>query len=91
MLRLGTRLYAAVTRLLPSDMRASVGSDLVQAFEDQCRMAAREGRARALGVWARGFLNLSWTVLAERWLVAFRLSGKLAQGQRWGWVRSSRT
>ena len=69
MLSVGTWLYAAVTRLLPSDMRASVGPDLVQAFEDQCRMAARDGRARALGVWARGFLNLSWTVLAERWLI----------------------
>ncbi len=71
MLKVGSWLYASVTRLLPSDMRESVGRDLVQAFEDQCRAAAREGRARGLlKVWVRGFLNLSWTVLAERWLIA---------------------
>ncbi len=69
MLKVGSWLYASVTRLLPSDMRESVGRDLVQAFEDQCRVAAGERGARALGVWARGFLNLCWTVLAERWLV----------------------
>ena len=79
MLKVGGWLYASVTRLLPSDMRESVGGDLVQAFEDQCRIAAREGRARSLlVVWVRGFLNLSWTVLAERSLIAsayFRRAG----------------
>jgi predicted permease len=71
MLKVGSWLYASVTRLLPSDMRESVGRDLVQAFEDQCRVAAREGRSLSLlAVWVRGFLNLSWTVLAERSLIA---------------------
>ena len=65
MLKVGSSLYASFTRLLPSDMRESVGLDLVQAFEYQCRVAAREGRALSLlAVWVRGFLNLSWTVLA---------------------------
>ena len=72
MFRVGSWLYALVARLLPSDMRESVGRDLVQAFEDQCRAVAREGRARALGVWARGFLNLCWTVLSERCLIISR-------------------
>ena len=71
MLKVGSWLYALIARLLPSDLRESVGSDLVRAFEDQCRVASREGRIGALmGVWVRGFLNLSWSVLAERWLVA---------------------
>ena len=52
-------------------MLESVGPNLVQAFEDQCYTAAREGRTGALlNVWVRGFLNLLWTVLAERWLIA---------------------